>query len=67
MFGVGLLYLIADKNIVKPAKISKDDLSKVKDDGFSRTVLGAQVYRNCISIWINHSLTMYRLVWWRLL
>lgn len=43
MFGVGLLYLISERSIIKPAKVSKDDLEKVVNDGLSRTILGAQV------------------------
>jgi len=43
MFGVGLLYLVSERSIIKPAKVSKDDLEKVSNDGLSRTILGAQV------------------------
>jgi len=43
MFGVGLLYLISERSIIKTAKVSKDDLDKVANDGFSRMIIGAQV------------------------
>ena len=54
MFAVGLLYLVSEGSIIKPAKVSKDDLAKVANDGFSRTILGAQVCLRRCHIRIMH-------------
>lgn len=56
MFGVGLLYLISERHLTKPAKVSKNDLAKVKNDGLSRTILGAQVCQDLLDLYCHHKL-----------